>query len=68
MFINKIALYQLKSWLGNWLELRDFAEKLRNRFTKVGSDQLKKGVKFKKILVLMRTLFENWEEKNKFFS
>ena len=42
------------------------AEKLRNRLTVVGMDQLKEGVEFKKILVLMRTLFENWEERNKF--
>ena len=30
------------------------AEKLKNRFTKVGPDQLKEGVEFKKILGLMR--------------
>ena len=41
-------------------------EKLKKDFTKVGYDQFKDGVGFKKILVLMRTLFENWEERNKF--
>ena len=34
MFINKTALYQLKTRLSNWLKLRDMAEKLRLRFTK----------------------------------
>ena len=35
------------------------AEKLKNRFTKVGLDQLKEGVEFKKILGLMRQLERN---------
>ena len=68
MFVNKTALFQLKQRLRNWLKLRDMAEKLRNRLTVVGMDQLKEGVEFKKILVLMRTLFENWEERNKFLA
>jgi len=59
IFINKTALYQLKTRLRNWLKLRDMAEKIRNRFTKVSTEQLKEGVEFKKILVLMRTFFEN---------
>ena len=54
MFVNKSLLYQVKSRLRNWLKLRDMAEKLKNRFTKVGPDQLKEGVEFKKILGLMR--------------
>ena len=66
MYVNNTLLYQVKSRLRNWLKLRDMAEKLRNRLTVVGMDQLKEGVEFKKILVLMRTLFENWEERNKF--
>ena len=44
------------------------AEKLRNRFTIVGLDQYKEGIEFKKILVLMRSLFTNWEERNKFLA
>ena len=40
MFINKTALYQLKTRLRNWLKLRDMAEKLRGRFTKVGSKDI----------------------------
>ena len=68
MFINKTGLFQLKQRLRNWLKLRDMAEKLRTRFTIVGVEQLKEGVEFKKILVLMRTLFENWEERNKFLA
>ena len=59
MFVNKSLLYQVKSRLRNWLKLRDMAEKLRNRFTKVGLDQLKEGVEFKKILGLMRQLERN---------
>ena len=65
MYINKTCLYQLKSRLRNWLKLRDMAEKLRNRLTIVGMEQLKDGVEFKKILIMMRQLFENWEERNK---
>ena len=68
MFVNKTLLFQVKSRLRNWLKLRDMAEKLRYRFTKVGVDQYKEGVEFKKILELMRTLFENWEERNKFLA
>ena len=68
MYINKTGLFQLKSRLRNWLKLRDMAEKLRNRFTIVGVDQLKEGFEFKKILVMMRQLFENWEERNKFLA
>jgi hypothetical protein len=68
MFVNKSLLYQVKSRLRNWLKLRDLAEKLRHRFTVVGNDQFKEGIEFKKILVLMRTLFENWEERNKFLA
>ena len=44
------------------------AENLRNRFTKVGLDQYKEGIEFKKILILMRSLFTNWEERNKFLA
>ena len=54
MFVNKTALFQLKSRLRNWLKLRDMAEKLRHRFTAVGLEQYKEGIEFKKILVLMR--------------
>ena len=68
MYVNKTALFQLKQRLRNWLKLRDMAEKMRHRFTVVGMEQLKEGVEFKKILVLMRTLFENWEERNKFLA
>ena len=68
MYVNKTALFQLKQRLRNWLKLRDMAEKLRNRFTIVGLDQYKEGIEFKKILVLMRSLFENWEERNKFLA
>ena len=34
-----------------WLKLRDFAVKLRNRFTKVGTDQFKQKYSSQKILV-----------------
>ena len=68
MFINKTLLYQVKSRLRNWLKLRDMAEKVRYRLTKVAVDQFKDGVEFKKILVLMRQLFENWDERNKFLA
>ena len=68
MFVNKTALFQLKSRLRNWLKLRDMAEKIRNRFTIVGIEQFKEGIEFKKILVLMRSLFENWDERNKFLA
>ena len=44
------------------------AEKVRCRFTKVGKDQFKEGIEFKKILVLMRQLFTNWDERNKFLA
>ena len=65
MFVNKTALFQLKQRLRNWLKLRDMAEKIRNRMTIVGLDQYKEGIEFKKILILMRSLFTNWEERNK---
>ena len=68
MFVNKSLLYQVKSRLRNWLKLRDMAEKLRNRLTKVGLDQLKEGVEFKNVLVMMKSLFTNWEERNKFLA
>ena len=68
MYVNKTGLFQLKSGLRNWLKLRDMAEKLRHRFTAVGVDQLKEGVEFKRILIMMRQLFENWEERNKFLA
>ena len=66
MFVNKTLLYQVKSRLRNWLKLRDMAEKIKNRFAKTGLDQLKEGHEFKKVLELMRSLFTNWEERNKF--
>ena len=31
-------------------------------------EQLKEGIEFKKILVLMRTLFDNWDDRNKFLA
>jgi len=62
MLINKTALYQLKTRLKNRLKLSDMAEKLRNIYTKIGTDQLKQGIIFKKILILVRSLFENWDE------
>ena len=68
MYVNKSYLFQLKSRLRNWLKLRDMAEKMRNRFTIVGLEQYKEGIEFKKILVLMRSLFTNWEERNKFLA
>jgi hypothetical protein len=44
------------------------AEKVRYRLTKVGVDQFKEGVEFKRILFMMRQLFENWDERNKFLA
>ena len=64
MYINKNLLYQVHKRLINWLKLREFAKKLRIRFTVSVADQFKKGVEFKKILTLIRTLFENWDERN----
>ena len=66
MYINKNLLFQVQKRLSNYLKLRDLADKLRNRFTKTGADQFKQGVEFKKILTLMRALFENWDERNQF--
>ena len=68
MFVNKTLLYQVKSRLRDWFKLRVMAEKVRFRFTKTGLDQLKVGYDFKKILELMRSLFTNWEERNKFLA
>ena len=68
MYVNNSLLFQVKQRLRNWLKLRDMAEKLRNRFKKSGVDQLKEGVEFKKILILMKSLFTNWEERNKFLA
>ena len=68
MFVNKSLLYQVKSRLRNWLKLRDMAEKVRYRLTKVGLDQLKEGVEFKNVLIMMKSLIENWEERNKFLA
>ena len=68
MYVNNTLLFQVKSRLRNWLKLREMSEKLRNRFKKVGIDQYKEGIEFKKILLLMRTLFMNWEERNKFLA
>ena len=68
MYVNKSYLFQLKTRLRNWLKLRSMAENLRNRFTIVGLDQYKEGIEFKKILILMRSLFTNWEERNKFLA
>ena len=68
MYVNNSLLFQVKSRLRNWLKLRDMAEKIRNRFARTGVDQLKEGVEFKKILVLMKSLFTNWDERNKFLA
>jgi plasmid stabilization system protein ParE len=68
MYINNNLLYQVRNRLKNYLKLRDFGDKLRNRFTIAGVEQFKKGVEFKKILTLMRTLFENWDERNQFLT
>jgi len=48
MFVNKTLLFQVKSRLRNWLKLRDMAEKLRNRFTKVGVINIKKVLNSKR--------------------
>jgi len=42
IFISKTILYQLKTRLSNWIKLRGMAEKIRGRFTKVGTDNSKK--------------------------
>ena len=42
------------------------SEKIRYRFNIVGIDQFKEGIEYKKILILMRVMFENWNERNKF--
>ena len=67
-YINKSGLNQIKSHLINWLKLRDMSEKLRYRFTIVGIDQFKRGIEFKYILIIMRTLYENWDERNNFLT
>jgi len=67
-YINKSLLYHIKNCLRNWLKLRDMSEKIRYRFNIVGIDQFKEGIKYKKILILMRVMFENWNERNKFLS
>ena len=68
IFIQKTVSSELKRRIRNWLKLRDMSEKLKNRFTIVGIEQLKDGVQYEKILVIMRILFENLEERNKFLA
>ena len=53
MYVSKTGLFQLNSRLRNWLKLRDMAEKIRHILTTVGVDQLKEGVEFKRILIMM---------------
>ena len=67
-YINKSGLNQIKIRLINWLKLRDMSAKLRYRFTIVGIDQFKGGIEFKFILIIMRTLYENWDERNNFLT
>jgi hypothetical protein len=45
--------------------LRDLTDKLRFRFTKTGYDQFKEGVDYITLLKFLKTLFENWDDRNK---
>ena len=70
LFKNRVAKYienkyKIANVKKNW---RNLAEKVRHRLTKTGIDQFKEGIEFKKILELMRSLFINWDERNKFLA
>ena len=65
LYTQKKPLYDLRKRLIEFMTLRDLADKLRYRFTKTGKDQFKEGVNYITILRFLKTLFENWDDRNR---
>ena len=63
--MNKKPLYELRHRLIQYMTLKDLADKLRNKFTKTGIDQLKEGSDYILMIKYLRKLFENVDEINK---
>ena len=65
LYLQKRPLYDIRKRLIEYITLRDLTDKLRNRFTKTGKDQFKEGVNYLTILKFLRTLLENWDDRNR---
>ena len=65
LYMNKKPLYELRQRLIKYMTLRDLADKLRNRFTKTGIDQLKEGSDYIILIKYLRKLFEDTDEINR---
>ncbi|MBR6907536.1 hypothetical protein IKN40_03405, partial [bacterium] len=68
MFCQKRPLYDLRKKLIEYMTLKDMINKLKNRFTKEGHDQFKRGINYLTILKILKKMFENVDELNKFFT
>ena len=65
LYIQKRPLHDLRKRLTDFLNLRDLSDKIRFRFTKTGYDQFKEGVDYITLLKFLKTLFENWDDRNR---
>ena len=58
-------LYDLRKRLIEYMTLKQLAKNLKNKIRKDGLDQLKDGIDFLNLLKFLKTLFENWDERNR---
>ena len=59
-------LYELRNKLIKYMTLKGFADKLRNKLTKCGNDQLKEGIRHITLLKRLRRLLEDTDENNNY--
>ena len=66
LYMNKKPLYELRQRLIKYITLKDLTDKLRNKLTKTGNDQLKDGIKYITLLKRLRKLLEDADDNNNY--
>jgi hypothetical protein len=65
LYNKKRPLYDLRKRLIKYMTLRELADRLRDRFTKAGNDQFKKGVKYVTIIKYLKDLIQDIDDINR---
>ena len=65
LYANKRPLYDIRRRLIEYATLKDMINKLKNRFTKEGNDQFKRGVDYLTLLKYLKKLFGDIDDVNK---
>ena len=66
LYMKNRPLSELRKKLIKYITLKNVADKLKNKFTKTGNDQLKEGIRYITLLKRLRKLLEDVDDNNNY--